>query len=79
VGCPPTNPLRATLTPDDQRSFNKCGILLKRSVGEIYEDLKKSLEHKSIAIDRSNEFTPSFWTYKKAHADKYVSEGQSLL
>ena len=41
VGCPPTNPLRATLTPDDQRSFIKCGILLKRSVGEIYEDLKK--------------------------------------
>ena len=41
VGCPPTNPLRATLTPDDQRAFIKCGVLLKRSVGEIYEDLKK--------------------------------------
>ncbi len=41
VGCLPTNPLRATLTPDDQRSFNKCGILLKRSVGEFYEYLKK--------------------------------------
>jgi hypothetical protein len=46
-------------------------------VGEIYKDLKKLLEHKSIAIDRSNELTPSFWTHKKAHANKYVSEGQN--
>ena len=44
VGCPPINPLRATLTLDDQRSFIKCGILLKKSVGEIYEDLKKIAE-----------------------------------
>ena len=41
VGCPKTNPLRATVTPDDQRSFIKCGILLKKTVNEIYEDLKK--------------------------------------
>ena len=41
VGCPQINPLRATITLDDQRNFIKCGILLKRSVGEIYEDLKK--------------------------------------
>ena len=41
VGCPKIDPLRAAITPDDQRSFIKCGILLKRSVGEIYEDLIK--------------------------------------
>ena len=79
MGCPPTKPLRITLTPDDQRSFIKCGILLKKGVGDIYEDLKKPLEHKSIAIDKSNEFAPNFWTYRKAHADKYVPEGQSQL
>ena len=41
VGCPKTDPLRVTVTPDDQRSFIKCGILLKKTVSEIYEDLKK--------------------------------------
>ena len=61
------------------RGFIKCDILLK-SVGEIYEDfLKKSLEHKSIAMDKSNEFMPSFWKSRKAHADKYVPEGQNQL
>ena len=79
VGCPPTNPLRATLISDDQRAFIKCGVLLKRSVGQIYEDLKKSLEHKSIAIDRSVEFMPSFRTYRKVYAGKCVLEGQNQL
>ena len=41
VECPKTNPLRATITPDDQRSFIKCGILLKKAVSEIYDHFKK--------------------------------------
>ena len=41
VGCPKIDPLRATITPDDQKSFIKCGILLKRRVCEIHEDLIK--------------------------------------
>ena len=40
MGYLPINSLRTTHTPDDQRSF----ILLKKSVGEIYEDLKKIAE-----------------------------------
>ena len=72
MGCPPPNLPRATLTPDDQRIFIKCGILLKRSVGEIYEDLKSRWSTGLTNLRR-------FWTSRKAHAGKYVSEGQNQL
>ena len=76
---PPTDPLRASVTNQEQRAFIKIHLLLGETPAKIYRLLHKSLKSLSFSQSQFKEFITSFHVEIVNHVINNLAKGDQEL